>query len=106
MIDSKNKIFALSGKRYTYAMYVNAAGYLQHAYWGKKVSFSDIEYYAANIGTRYEPKKGDINADDRFDEMSSEYGFYAHGDFREPSIIIERAGDKRYAAYARRRANA
>ena len=31
MIRFDGNIFYVSGKRYTYAMYVNAAGYLQHA---------------------------------------------------------------------------
>ena len=92
MIRFDGNIFYVSGKRYTYAMYVNAAGYLQHAYYGKKVSFADIEYYVAQIGNRFEPKKGDINADSKFDTMPSEYGFYAHGDYREPSVIAVRSG--------------
>ena len=90
MIQALNNIFYLSGRRYTYAMCVNEAGYLQHAYYGKKVSFADVEYYVGSIGSRYEPKKENINADTKFDEMPSEYGFYAHGDFREPSVIVER----------------
>ena len=28
--------FILSGKNYSYAMFVNRAGYLQHLYYGKK----------------------------------------------------------------------
>ena len=91
MIDSKNNIFVLSGKRYTYAMYVNAAGYLQHVYYGKKVSTADVEYCAANISCRFAPQPNDINADTKFNEMPGEFGFYAHGDFREPSVIVERA---------------
>lgn len=90
MIQILDNIFYLCGKRYTYAMYVNAAGYLQHAYYGKKVDFSDIEYCVAQISNRFEPKKDDINADSKFDVMPSEYGFYAHGDFREPSVIAVR----------------
>ena len=92
MIRFDGNIFYVSGKRYTYAMYVNAAGYLQHAYYGKKVSFADVEYCVAQIGNRFEPKKGDANADSKFDTMPSEYGFYAHGDYREPSVIAVRSG--------------
>lgn len=91
MIITANKnIFVINGKRYTYAMYVNAAGYLQHAYYGKKISASDVEYYVKHVGSRLEPRSDDMNFDMAFDAMPSEYGFFAHGDYREPSVIVER----------------
>lgn len=91
MITSENKVFLITGKRYSYALYVNAAGYLQHAYYGKKTAMRDLKYYIENIGVKYEPKKDDINFDMSFDTMPSEYGFFAHGDYREPTAIFVRA---------------
>ena len=91
MITSENKVFLISGKRYSYALYVNAAGYLQHAYYGKKIEMHDLKYYIGNIGVSYEPKKDDINYDMSFDTMPSEYGFFAHGDFREPTAVFVRS---------------
>ena len=44
----------------------------------------------ANISNRYTPQPNDINVNTKFNEMPGEYGFYAHGDFREPSVIVER----------------
>lgn len=32
----ENKGFLLSGKNYSYAMFVNRTGFLQHLYYGKK----------------------------------------------------------------------
>jgi len=89
-ITANKNIFVINGKRYTYAMYVNDAGYLQHAYYGKKISVSDVHYYINSIGGRLEPKSDDKNYDMAFDTMPTEYGFFAHGDYREPSVIIER----------------
>lgn len=105
MIRFDGNIFYLCGKRYTYAMYVNAAGYLQHAYYGKRVGFADIAYYVAEIGASFELKTDDINADSKFETMPCEYGFYGRYDYREPSFIAVRSDGAvmsrlRYVSYA------
>ena len=104
MIEVKDKIFCISGKNFTYATYVNGAGYLQHAYYGKRIDFAETAAYIAELCKKYEPQTDDMNADMAFDTMPSEYGFFAHGDYREPAIISERADGAvtsrlRYAAH-------
>lgn len=86
-----NCTFCLQGKDYTYAMYVNDSGFLQHAYYGKKIGVSDLEYLIGHICSKFAPTKGGLNYDMQFDNMPSECGFYAHGDYREPTVIIERS---------------
>lgn len=90
MILIDGRIFNLCGKNYTYVLYVNDAGYLQHAYYGEKIDPRDVRFVVEEISARLEPNAGDPNADDRFDIMPSEYGFFAHGDFREPSVVVSR----------------
>ena len=91
MIEVADKIFCISGKNFTYSMYINGAGYLQHAYYGKSMDFADTVAYISEFCRKYEPQTGDINADMAFDYMPSEYGFFARGDYREPAVISERA---------------
>ena len=63
MINIQDKIFYLCGKEYSYAMYVSGMGFLQHAYYGKKTDFETVR---------------------RIRHLH-------HGDFREPSVILEQA---------------
>ncbi len=88
VFDEKQKVFFLNGKNYTYAMAVNECGFLQHSYYGAKIERCDGEYLRF-IGSFKEPRVGNLNMDEDFHRMPSECGFYAHGDFREPTVIIE-----------------
>lgn len=81
-------LFDISGKDYTYIMKVNDCGYLQGVYYGAKLA-GDYHFLMEQSNVK-SPKLGDINMDMAFDTMPSECGFYLHGDFREPTIIIER----------------
>lgn len=88
MIQAKGKTFLLQGKNYSYAMHVLETGFLQHLHYGGKVTQTDLEYLIG-IGDTNAPHN-DINKDMAFDRMLSEYGFYARGDYREPTAIFER----------------
>ena len=91
MINIQDKIFYLCGKEYSYAMYVNGMGFLQHAYYGKKTDFETVRRIRQEC-SKSEPQKGDINSDFALDIMPSEIGgYFNHGDFREPSVILEQA---------------
>ena len=48
--NNKDKIFHLQGKSYSYIMCVGANRFLQHLYYGGKVSDKDAEYLAEKIG--------------------------------------------------------
>ena len=91
MISVNNKTFYLNGKDYTYAIFVNEAGYLQHAYYGKKIGSEVVDYTVSQVGEKFEPKKDDFNADMRFNSMPSECGFFGRGDFREATVIVQRS---------------
>lgn len=90
--DKNTKSFLLSGKNYSYAAFVNGAGYLQHLYFGAKIEKGDISFLIRAQGERYAPDPQDINSDMATDSMPSELGSYGHGDFRAASVIVRRKG--------------
>ena len=103
MILADGKRFLLFGKSYGYAMAVTETGFLQHLHYGGKITERDLDYLFA-IGATVAPHKDDFNADMAFDSMLGEYGFYARGDYKEPTAIFERRDGAsmtrlRYRAY-------
>ncbi|MDE5897559.1 MAG: alpha-galactosidase, partial [Clostridia bacterium] len=80
----------LTGKNFSYAVYVNGAGLLQKLHYGERISTGDLSYLISHIGNTYVPYREDCNAGMWFDAMPLEYGFYARGDYREPTAIAER----------------
>ena len=82
-------IFVLNSDKITYALFVNKAGFLQNLYFGEKVDSA----FLYSIAEKYEaktPNADDLNLDMYFDEMPSEYAFFARGDYNEPSVIARR----------------
>ncbi len=88
--DKLSDGFILSGKNYSYAIFVNRAGYLQHLYYGKKIGESDLTFLIKTQGEKLSPNPEDINADMLTDCMPSECGFFGRGDFRSATVIAER----------------
>ncbi len=88
MIEANGKTFLLQGKNYSYAMHVLESGFLQHLYYGGKITETDLDYLI-EIGDTNAPHI-DMNMDMAFDRMLSEYGFYARGDYREATAVFER----------------
>lgn len=88
MIYADGSTFLLSGKSYGYAMRVCETGFLQHLHYGGKILPEDLPYLT-NMSASNAPHEG-LNLDDAFDWMLGEYGFYAHGDYRDPTAIFER----------------
>lgn len=86
----QDKSFLLSGDGYDYIMYVNEAGYLQHGYYGAKISENDLEFIKF-VNKNASPNPENINSDFTTSRMLSECGSYAHGDFSPPTVIIERS---------------
>lgn len=89
MIFADGKVFLLHGKSYSYVMRVTETGFLQHLYYGGKIANDDVAYFKT-VGDVTAPHD-EINMDLAFDGMLGEYGFYAHGDFRDPTAVFERA---------------
>lgn len=88
--DKRAKCFLLSGKNYSYAMYVNRAGFLQHLYYGKKLRESDTAYLLSGRGASAEPNFKDVNMDMATHGMPSECGSFGKGDFHSATVIVRR----------------
>ena len=89
--QEKAKFFYISGRNYSYCMYVNDAGFLQNLYYGSKILLSDMSYLITQYGEINAPKENDLNMDMAFDSMPQEYGFFGRGVYRESTALIERA---------------
>ena len=86
--SEKDRLFVLDGKNFSYVLYVNKAGFLQLLHYGGKCG-ADGAFLSA-MAERCAPDIADQNFDMNFNEMRGEYAFYARGDFREPTAVIER----------------
>ncbi len=86
---SEMKSFIISGKNYSYAMFVNKAGYLQHLYYGKKIEAEDLAFLVKAQGEKLSPNPEDINSDMATDCMPSECGSFGRGDFRSATAIMK-----------------
>lgn len=89
--DEKNKSFLLCGKSFAYAAFVNKAGYLQHLYYGKKISETDLAFLIKEHGEKFSPNPDDINYDMATDFMPAELGSFGRGDFHSATVIAKRA---------------
>lgn len=87
---SQTKSFLLSGKSYSYCMYINRAGLLQHLYWGKKIGAADAAFLVAAHGLPASPNPDDYNKDMATDGMPSECGSFGRGDFRPATVVVRR----------------
>lgn len=89
--NSDLRAFLLQGKDVSYAMYVGEAGFLQHLYFGKKLSQTDLQFLTAYHGNAVCAKTSDFNIDLAHEFAPTECGFYARGDYREPTIVVRRS---------------
>lgn len=85
--QTESKSFLLSGKNYTYAMYINSAGFLQHVYYGGKIKAEDSAYLISQSAS---PDPNDINMDMATDGMTTELGSFGRGDFKSATVIVKR----------------
>lgn len=81
--NNLSKSFLISGKNYSYAVFVNENGSLQSAYYGKKISPSDLSYVIKRA-----------NAD-----RQVEYGGFGRMDFRAPTALIKQADGSSLSHY-------
>lgn len=84
------KSFLLSGKKYSYTMYINRTGILQHLYYGKKIAVDDVAFLIAEHGVKAEPDPKDLNKDMATDGLPQEIGSFGRGDFRSATVIVRR----------------
>lgn len=88
--EHKLKAFLISGANYSYAFFVNSAGLLQHLYYGKKLEKFDLAFLVQAHGKNLEPNVGDMNMDMATDVMPTESGSFGRGDFRSPTVVVNR----------------
>ncbi len=86
-----SKCFSLSGKSYSYCMYVNRAGFLEQLYYGKKLREEDLSFLIEVHGDRAAPNPEDVNWTLAMDGCPSECGSFGRGDFRAATVIVRRA---------------
>ncbi len=90
LFNEKEKSFLLSGKDYGYAAFVNKAGFLQHLYYGDRIQQDDVAFLIKEHAKNNSPNPENQNYDTATDYMPSECMSFAHGNFREPTVIVER----------------
>lgn len=88
--NCETKSFLINGKNYSYAVYINRAGFLQHIYYGRKIEENDLAYLVKTHGAAAEPAPEDLNMDLATDVMPSECGSFGRGDFRPATVIVRR----------------
>lgn len=88
---SKQRAFLLQGKNYSYVMYVGEADFLQQVYYGAKIGEQDVPFLTAYYGDPVSPKVKDFNIDQAHEFAPSECGYYARGDYKEPTVIARRS---------------
>ena len=86
----EKKLFFIGGKGYSYIMYVNGSGFLQHLYYGKAIKEQDAEYLIKTYGERLEPQPDSGDFEMHTCDMPCEYSAFGRGDYHEPGIIIVR----------------
>lgn len=96
--DKTTQTFYLDGKNTTYAFYINALGYAEHLYYGKKIGHDLLLYtkpknliYASHDRLSVPGKNGAGS----YNLMDSELSFFGTGDFRESCVHVKNAkGDR------------
>ena len=88
--EVQSKCFLLRGKNYSYYMYINRAGLLQHLYYGKRIGKGDEAFLLKTHGENVEPALNDLNYDFGTDWMPQEAGSFGRGDFRSATVIVRR----------------
>ena len=87
----EHKAFLLQGNEYSYVMYVSEANFLQQLYFGAKINENDIAFLTKYYGDVVSPKMDAFNIDLAHEFAPSECGFYARGDYKDPTVIVRRA---------------
>ncbi len=94
--DKTTQTFYLDGKNSTYAFYINALGYAEHLYYGKKIGHDLLLYTKPRrIQGSHEASAPGKNVLGSYDLMDSELSFFGTGDFRECCVHAKNAkGDR------------
>lgn len=89
--DNERKLFYLHGKSFSYVLWIDPAGYLVNLHFGGRVGEDDLRYFdMRERPISFSPIPPDASRWFTLDIAGQEYGSYAQGDFRAPSVIITR----------------
>ena len=97
--NSEKRVFTLTGRDFSYVIYINDCGVLQNAYFGACLPETDSGYFADSLCKADEPSAADLNHGMRYNSMPGELGFYGRGDFREPTVIARRHNGQRLSEF-------
>lgn len=81
--------FFLCGRSFSYVMYIDRHGNLQNLHYGAKIDKTDVGYLIEQIADTITGEFDDLNFYAR-ERVFSECGTYGRGDYRMPSVIVER----------------
>ncbi len=106
IFDKSTKTFYLEGKNITYAFFANRRGYLEHLYFGEKISRDHLFYTRTSIRRNAFPAmvpgedvtKGNVDPSvgpTSYNHIPAEITFFGNGDYREPTVQVENAGGDR-----------
>ncbi len=88
------KTFTLTGKDFSYIIFVDNHGYLCNRYFGAKIPDEDISYYkpAWQCG-----RTAQIDgSEDKYDDLMLEYSVSGNGDYREGAFLAEDSNGSRF----------
>ena len=89
--DENKKLFYLHGKSFSYVLWIDPAGYLVNLHYGGRIGEDDLRYIdMRERPISFSPIPPDESKWFSFDIAGQEYGTYAQGDFRSPSVIATR----------------
>ena len=96
VFDKSTKIFYLEGKWVTYSFFVDRRGYLEHLYYGERISRDYLLYTLSPIkGSSFqvmapgEDITRGFNNEYSYNHIPSELTFFGNSDYREPTVQIE-----------------
>jgi alpha-galactosidase len=97
--DEKQKLLTLETRNSTYQMQVDAYGFLQHLYYGRKVGEANMDYISANYDRGFSGNPYEAKYDRAFslDTVAQEYTSFGVGDFRINGLSVIN-GDGSYGA--------
>ncbi len=84
----QNKTFYLTGKECSYIFRVNEERYLEHLYYGKRISRENLSWLFENMHSAFSPSYLDWKTV-CLNVIPQEFPIYGRGDYRVPSVIIK-----------------
>ncbi len=98
--NDKNKTFYLESLGLSYIFKIDAFGFLEHLYYGKRIARDDIDYSVYHAVRGHSAYLADMGRENSFEILSQEFPLFGRGDFRESAFAFDiggvRVGDFKY----------